>query len=215
MMKWPLVLLLALGTLSLSGCQSAYYSAWEQFGVEKRDILVERVEDARGAQQEAQEQFNSALEELSQLIGFEGGELQDQYDKLNDQYEASESSAERVSARIDKVESVADALFSEWRDELTQYNSEKLRRDSERKLAETERRYKKLLSSMRKAEASMAPVLAGLKDNVLYLKHNLNANAIGALQGEFNAIKQDIKTLIDEMNRAIGQSSEFIASMQG
>lgn len=30
--------------LALSGCQSAYYAAWEKVGVEKRDILVDRVE---------------------------------------------------------------------------------------------------------------------------------------------------------------------------
>ena len=33
--------------LALSGCQSAYYAAWEKVGVEKRDILVDRVENAK------------------------------------------------------------------------------------------------------------------------------------------------------------------------
>ena len=99
--------------LLLSSCQSAYYAAWEKVGVEKRDILVDRVESAKDSQQQAQQQFSSALEQLSQLINFNGGELQDVYESLKDELDASEKSAENVTARIDKVESVAEALFSE------------------------------------------------------------------------------------------------------
>ncbi|WP_088332715.1 DUF2959 domain-containing protein [Lacimicrobium sp. SS2-24] len=209
-----LIMGLACGLPLLSGCQSAYYSAMEKVGFEKRDILVDRVEDTRDAQEEAQQQFSSALEQFSQLINFDGGELQDVYDNLKDQYEASESSAQRLSDRIDKVESVAEALFEEWQDELEQYSNESLRRDSSRKLKDTQRRYDTLVSSMRRAESKMAPVLAALQDNVLYLKHNLNANAIGALQGEYGNIKREIDQLIKEMNSAIAQSNDFIASIK-
>lgn len=200
--------------LFLSGCQSAYYAAWEKVGVEKRDILVDRVEEAKSSQQQAQQQFSSALEQLSELIAFDGGEVQDTYDKLKDEYESSQASAKRVSDKIGKVEDVANALFDEWSDELAQYKSEKLRRDSQNKLKSTQRKYQALLLSMRKAESKMAPVLAAMNDNVLYLKHNLNAAAIGALQGEFDQIKQDIRSLLNDMNSAIEQSNRFIDSIQ-
>lgn len=199
---------------SLCACQSAYYAAWEKVGVEKREILVDRVEDAKDSQQEARQQFTSALEQFSQLINFDGGELQGVYEKLKDQYEASQASADTVSEHIDKVESVADALFDEWESELDKYNNDTLRRNSQLKLKDTQRRYNKLLASMRKAESKMAPILSALQDNVLYLKHNLNAKAVGALQGEFTSIKKDIGQLIKEMNSAIAQSNDFIASMK-
>ncbi len=205
--------LILLASILASGCQSAYYAAMEKVGVEKRDILVDRVEDAKDAQEEAQQQFTSALDQFSQLIQFDGGELQEVYDALKDQLEASQASASRVTARIDKVESVAEALFDEWQAELEQYSSETLRRDSQRKLQDTQRRYNQLLKSMRKAESKMAPVLSALQDNVLYLKHNLNAAAVGALQGEFSAVKKEVDQLIKEMNTAIKHSNDFIQSM--
>ena len=90
-------------TCLLVACQSAYYSAWEKVGVEKRDILVDRVVDAKESQEEAQQQFKSALDQFSQLINFDGGELQVVYDQLKDQYEASDESASRVSSRIAKL----------------------------------------------------------------------------------------------------------------
>lgn len=198
----------------LTACQSAYYSAWEKLGVEKRDILVDRVEDARDSQTDAQVQFTSALEEFSALINFDGGELEEVYDALNEQYIDSEVAATTVTTRIDKVESVAEALFTEWEDELTLYTNNSLKRDSQRKLRDTQGKYKSMLRAMRKVESSMPPVLNALQNNVLYLKHNLNANAVGALQGELAVIKKDVKNLIDEMNMAIKQSDTFIASMK-
>lgn len=200
--------------LTLTACQSTYFSIWEKLGVEKREILVDRVEDVNEAQQEAQQQFESALEELTALISFDGGELQSTYDELKDQYESSKESADRLTSRIEKVESVAEALFDEWREELAQYQNESLRRDSERKLKDTERKYQQLQKAMQRSVDKMQPVLLALNDNVLYLKHNLNASAVGALQGEFEKIKRDIKTLVTEMNQAIAQSSAFIDSIK-
>ncbi|MEW6981022.1 DUF2959 domain-containing protein [Colwelliaceae bacterium 6471] len=205
-----LLLAIVYGTLSLSGCSSAYYSAMEKVGIHKRDIMIDRVEEAKGAQEEAQQQFASALAQLSALIAFDGGDLASQYEATKDQYDASKEAAENVSVRISAIENVADALFDEWSDEIAQYDSAKLKRQSQLKFNETQRRYKKLISAMHKAESRMNPVLVALKDNTLYLKHNLNAQAIGALQGEYNNIKEDIEVLIKEMNQAINQSQQFI-----
>ena len=214
MRKFMIYIAGGLTLLALTACQSAYYSAMESAGFAKRDILVGRVEDARDSQADAQAQFASALEQFSVLIDFDGGELQAVYEDLDDEYEASESAAAEVTDRIDAIERVADDLFDEWRDELTQYSNVNLRRDSERKLKDTERRYQQLITSMKRAEKRMTPVLDGLRDNVLYLKHNLNASAIGALQGELGTIEADVSRLIAEMNTAIAESDAFIDSLQ-
>ena len=199
---------------TLTGCQSAYYSAMEKVGVHKRDILVDRVEEAQQSQQEAQQQFKSALEQFSSLIKFDGGDLQRMYEATDSEFQACSKAAAEVSGRIDSIESVADALFDEWQDELELFGNDKLKPDSASKLAATKRQYTSLLKTMRRAEDSMQPVLASLQDNTLYLKHNLNAKAIGALKGEFNSIQKDINQLIAEMNTAIKQSEQFVAALK-
>ncbi len=208
------VILLAGALPLLSACQSTYYSAMEQVGVHKRDILVDRVDNAKESQQDAQEQFASALEQYRAVISFNGGELEELYDRLNAEYEDSEAAAEEVSDRIEKVEDVAEALFAEWEEELNLYTSTSLRRQSERQLNETRSRYKSLIRAMRRAEARMQPVLSALQDNVLFLKHNLNARAIGALKGELDGIRQDVDLMIKEMTTAIQESDRFIADMK-
>jgi len=198
----------------LGGCSSAYYSAMEQVGVHKRDILVDRVEEARDAQSDAQEQFQDALEQFQSVVQFDGGELSKQYNSLKAEYDDSVSAAEAVNNRIDKVQTVAEDLFAEWQQELTQYSNSKLRSQSARKLKDTKRRYRQLLAKLQTAEKRMQPVLATLQDNVLYLKHNLNARAVGELKGEFQGIRQDINLLVRDMQTAIRESDAFIREME-
>lgn len=207
-------LLYLFATVFLVGCESTYYAAMEKVGQHKRDILIDRVEKANDSQQEAQQEFQDALSHLSSLINFDGKELGKQYEISKDHFEASKEAAEQVNDRIDAIENVADALFEEWQDEIDLYANQSLKRQSEQKLRETQSKYRTLIRAMHRAEKRMAPVLSALQDNVLFLKHNLNAKAIGALQGEFNNIKQDVQRLIDDMNSAIKQSTLFIEQIK-
>ncbi|MCV6615576.1 MAG: DUF2959 domain-containing protein [Cellvibrionaceae bacterium] len=201
-------------SFTLLACQSAYYSAMEKVGVHKRDILSDRIEEVRDAQVDAKEQFRDALDRFSQELGYQGGELQEVYENLFEAYQDSKQEADNVSARIDKVEDVAEALFEEWEEELQQYSSASLRRDSQRTLRDTRSQYKKMLSTMRAAEAKMAPVLTTFNDQVLYLKHNLNARAISSLKSEFGGLRRDINTLIARMEDSIKASEKFIESLK-
>ncbi|MCO7226901.1 DUF2959 domain-containing protein [Pleionea sp. CnH1-48] len=201
--------------LILAGCQSAYYGAMEKVGIHKRDIMVDRVGDAKDSQNEAKEKFKSALEQFQFMFGRGDEALADKYERLNDAYEESESAAQEVTERIEKVESVSEALFEEWQHELGLYSSAALRRDSERKLSETKAKYKRMMSAMRNAERKMQPVLSALRDQVLYLKHNLNARAIDGLKGELGSVKQNVAALIRNMEKSIAESEAFIAQIKG
>lgn len=207
-------LLLPVIALTLfSGCETAYINTMEQFGVHKRDILADRIVDVQEAQAEGQQEFRSALEQFRSVIDVEGGELEKQYNKLQSAYDDSEAAAEKISERIDKVESVAEALFDEWDDELDQYTNQRLRADSERKLKETQRGYEQVMRAMRASEKSLTPVLNALRDNTLYLKHNLNASAIGALRGEYQNVNSNVEQLLKSMEKSIAESDAFIKTL--
>ena len=209
----PLIALLFMSFLLVS-CGSAQYAVMEKFGIHKREILVDRVEEARESQQEAKEQFASALEEFSAVLNFQGGTLEEKYKKLNAELQKSEEQAEKVRERIDKVENVAEALFDEWEDELKLYSSDNLRRSSASKLNETRSHYQRLMTAMHRAESRLEPVLTPLRDQVLYLKHNLNAQAIASLQGELGRVEGDVSSLIREMEAAIREADAFIMTLQ-
>lgn len=205
--------LLALLLAALSACSSVYYNTMEKLGYEKRDLLVDRVEDSRAAQEAAREQFESALEQFIAATNYAGGDLEAIYRRLKAEYDDSVSQAEAVRHRIDRVESVAEDLFAEWKQELDLYQDPKLRRSSERQLQQTRARYQQLITALHRAEKGMAPVLNAFQDRVLYLKHNLNARAIASLRDDRAEIESNIQQLIKQMNASIDEANRFIAEM--
>jgi len=193
---------------------SIYLSALEKVGWEKRDLLAKRVTKANHAQQEAKEQFRDALEEFQSVVAYEGGELESRYKKLRAVYESSEKKAKEVRRRISGIKKISKKLFEEWEGELEKYTSKEMRRISEEQLSDTRRRSLEVIASMERAASHMDPVLKKLEERVLFLKHNLNARALGSLQETSSALQADVNALIEEMERSIAEADRFIAEMK-
>ncbi|UWZ78102.1 DUF2959 domain-containing protein [Geoalkalibacter halelectricus] len=210
-MKLRLSLLLLAGLLA--GCGSMYYATMEKMGIHKRDIMVDRVKAARDSQEDAKQQFLTTMEQFRSVVHFEGGELQKSYDRLSATLQESEAKANEVSRRIRAVEHVSEALFKEWREEIKQYDSDALRRSSQRQYDTTRQRYTELMAAMKKAEARLEPALIPLRDQVLFLKHNLNAAAIAGLKNEVVMVESNVDVLVRSIEQAIAQADAFIASL--
>ena len=204
-----LALLLLAGVL-LSGCRSTYYSMWESVGKEKRHLLRDEVEDAREDQAKASEEFKDALTRIKELTGFQGGELENVYLQLKDDYEDCESRASVIDDRIANVEQIAADLFVEWEAEIGQMTNATFRSNSRQSLARTRERYNQLHRAMVQARSRMDPVLSRLNDYVLYLKHNLNAQAVGALGSEMGRIEADVDMLVRDIERSIEAADTFL-----
>ncbi|CUS32923.1 conserved exported hypothetical protein [Candidatus Nitrospira nitrificans] len=214
MFKLVLAVMLLFMPFGLSACDKAYMATMEKMGYAKRDILSSRVKSARDAQEDAKQEIQTTLEQFGQVVSYEGGDLEATYKKLNGELENSEDGAKTVRKKIADVESVADALFSEWETELGQYSSADLRRKSQAKLTQTKSRYKEMLGAMKRAEQRIEPVLKPLRDQVLYLKHNLNARALAAIKGELAKVDAQVDQLVKDMNRSIAEADKFIQSME-
>lgn len=196
-----------------ASCSSVYYGTMEKFGYQKRDILVERVQQGREGQADAQKQFQTTFEAFKQLTGMPGGELETTYKKLNAEYERCKASAGAVTSKVAAIEKVAKDMFTEWKKENEQYQSADMKAKSEVMLNDTAKRYDQLIAAMKGAETRMAPVLGAFGDQVLFLKHNLNAQAIASLQDTVVKIESDVGKLIEEMQKSIAEADQFIASM--
>jgi len=212
-MKISLIILSAM-MVGLCGCSTMYYGAMEKFGVHKRDILMDRVKEARDSQDEAKTQFLSAMDQFKSVVNFTGGDLEKEYNRLNDALQSSEARAQAVRDRIKAVEDVSQALFKEWRGEIKQYSSDALRNASQRKYDQTVDKYDDLLRAMKNAESKLEPVLVSMRDQVLFLKHNLNARAIAGLSSELASVQGNVDSLIRDMDTAIKQADQFIATLK-
>lgn len=198
----------------LGGCATTYYKTMEVFGKEKRDILASRVQSVRDGQDDAKKQFQSTLDRFSALVNADGGDLRKAYDRAKSDLETSDSKAQKVRDRIASVESVGGDLFKEWEAELKQYSSAEMRSKSEQQLRETRVRYDEMLSAMKRAEGKMEPVLGAFRDNVLALKHSLNAQAVASMRGTVTDLEREIASLIAEMERSMAEADRFVQGLK-
>jgi hypothetical protein len=202
-----------LSLLLVSGCTRTYYKTMAAFGKEKRDILVSRVKDSKKDQQQAKEQIKTTMESFQELTGFQGGQLEKNYKKLNGEYEKAEDSAKKLHDRIDSIDKVSNDLFKEWQKEIDGMDNRKLKQQSANMLRQSRLQEASYLKSMRQTEARMTPVLSAFHDQVIFLKHNLNARAIGSLKGTSAKISTDVDVLLTSLDGSMAQADALINSL--
>lgn len=193
--------------------RDAKYSAYEAVGLEKRDLFKRRVLAVKEAQGDTKEDFKDALEQLKSVYKYDGGKLERAYNRLYNDYMDAKESAQEVTENIDQLETVADDLFREWDKEIESMGTYELKARSREKLQQTQSKFNSLRTHLKNSESRMAPVLAKLNDQVLYVKHNLNASALAGLKTEANRIEKDIDRLIDQINKASKQADEVIQTL--
>ena len=212
------VVALCLMMFALPGCETtrkAYYNTWESMGYAKRERLVDNVKEARQEQEKAKQQFASALEEFKSVVNFQGGDLESVYNKLNKQYERSDAQAGKVRDKITGVKRVASALFTEWQGEIGEIKGDpSLQAQSKKLYDQTKVNYDQMITRMDAAAGTMDPVLQKFKNRVLFLKANLNAQAIASLKGTEIELGGDIDNLIKEMEASIREADQFIAGLE-
>jgi tetratricopeptide (TPR) repeat protein len=191
--------------------QHAYYNTKESLGQHKRDLVVLHVEQACTSLELSRDQFEEALDKFKTVICVPETSLEQKYKLLKRQYDFCQLRADEIGHKIVAIETVTEALFAEWEAELKLYQSKTLRSRSSQQLKASRQHYARLIKSLSKAEAKISPVLAAFRDQVLFLKHNLNAQAIAALQHEFVGISLDISQLIEVMEKTISEANQFVS----
>ena len=104
-------------------------------------------------------------------------------------------------------------MFNEWERELGAMGNADLRAKSSALYKSTRRRYTDLIRKMKAVEAKAKPVLKAFEDQVVFLKHNLNAEAITSLKGNVVKMDADVQTLIRDIEISTKEADAFIASL--
>lgn len=201
-------------SVMIVGCQSAYYAAREKMAKQNRHLLRDQVENSRDDQEKASEAFTNALTRLKKMYGIAGGNPEEMYNRLSEGYENCRQRAEIIDERIDKIQRIASDLFAPWRQEIDRIQNPGFRSKCARKLKDIQSRFAILESSLITARRRMSPILANLKDYVLFLKHNLNAQAMGTLQGEAVSIETNVNRLIRDISQSIKEADAFLAVLE-
>ncbi len=145
--------------------------------------------------------------------GVSGGSLEKNYKKLNGEYEKAADSAQKLHNRIDSIDQVSNDLFKEWQKEIDGMENKKLKAQSAVMLRQSRLNEANYIKSMRQTEARMTPVITAFRDQVTFLKHNLNARAIGSLKGTSAKMSTDVDVLMVSLDGSMAQADALINSL--
>jgi hypothetical protein len=200
-------------SLLLSGCHSTYYKAMSTLGKEKRDILVQRIKDAKKDQDQTKQKLQTTMESFQALTGFKGGSLEKSYKRLNSDYESAASQADKLHDKIQSIDQVSNDLFKEWQGEINAMDNGKLKSQDSVMLRNAKTRQATYMRAMRRTEEQIAPVLKAFHDQVLFLKHNLNARAIGSLKNTSAGLQSDVAGLVQSIDASSQEADKLISSL--
>jgi len=199
--------------LLVTGCTSAYYKTMQTLGKEKRDILVQRIKDAKKDQDQTKQQLQTTMESFQALTGFQGGSLEKSYKRLNSDYESANAQAGKLHDKIQSIDQVSNDLFKEWQGEIAAMGNAKLKAQDTVMLRNAKTRQATYMRAMRRTEDQIAPVLKAFRDQVLFLKHNLNSRAIGSLKGTTAGLQGDVADLIQSIDASSQEADKLISSL--
>jgi Protein of unknown function (DUF2959) len=182
-------------------------------GKEKRDILVQRIKEAKKDQDQTKQQLQTTMESFQALTGFQGGSLERNYKRLNSDYENAASQAGKLHDKVQSINQVSNDLFREWQGEISAMGNGKLKSQDTAMLRDAKARQATYLRAMRKTEDQINPVLKAFRDQVLFLKHNLNSRAIGSLKSTSANLQSDVAELIQSIDASSQEADKLITSL--
>ncbi|MEM1107245.1 MAG: DUF2959 family protein [Planctomycetota bacterium] len=197
----------------LAGCTTTYVAAWKKLGWESRDLLVDQVQDTRSRQEAAKEQFTSALDQFKATYSFDGGDLEEAYNKLQKNYDRCVAQADDFRDEIGGVKRLGKAFFNEWEGDIEDQPDAAAKRIMVQQRDQTQEMFDTMVGKMDEAADRMDPVLEAFRGRVLLLKSSLNAQALASIQSNADELVDGIESLIEEMNASIAEADEFIAAM--
>lgn len=194
--------------------RDATYSGYEMIGLQKRDLLKRDIARTREDQKEAGESLENALEKLRRLYAVPESQLSGQYREVKNAFDRAESKTKDVRSSHEKMQTVARDLFREWENEIAEIQTPDLKSKSRAKLEASKTKFAELDRSLDAAESKIDPVLIKLKDHVLYLKHNLNAESLASLKTERDRIGREIDGLLRDLKNAVARAESFSKTIE-
>ena len=190
-------------------------NVWAQGpGVKQTEKLVSKANDTVGSIRAAKQQIKDTLVAYNLLVGNKVEDPKKTYKDLQKGIENTDKKVADVDQKVAAMQKEADLLFADWASNLASISSEELRKRSEERLNETRERYNGILAAGDKAGKVFNPFIASLKDQVVYLGHDLNPSALASLKPDADKLNKEAEVLFKKIDETVDEASGYITSLK-
>ena len=206
------IILTTIAVAALAGCKSSttVVKAMDTIGFEKREMLKDRLQEARDAQVAAKQQLQSALYTLRRMDTVAPTEMADLHDDLESEVNKTEDEIDDLNDNIQSVESVAQVMFEDWQEDLAKYEDQQLRQKSQEELRQTQQNYNAMIAQLKSTHEKLVSLVPALKDQVLYVEHSINAGVKPQESEKLDDVREQVSSLIEELEGSIDRTQRFI-----
>lgn len=196
--------------LFLAGaCQAVYYSTMATFGVEKRDILIDRLEENAEALARTSQRLAEMASAYREATHSEGGDLVALHKAFSKAYGRAESAAGDLRGSIDDTHSVAMVTFEEWKTRTNEIQDADLRKRSTENYAVAQGGYQKLVRNIRAAEQALDPLLTRFRDHDVFMKLNLHHTTMASLRESEGELLGQVDVRRAELDKLVNDTRAY------
>ena len=193
----------------LAGLTACKGSSKQMVGLRRVDDLLGRIERVHVECELSRESARIALDTLHAVVAL-GTDAMASYAELVDALEVSEERAEALRAVIKPMDRAAEQVFEQWNSDLNSFTRAEMRKRSRDRMLDTRERYDAIITAAEPAREAYEELNAGLRDCVLFLGHDFNANAVAEIESDVLALTQLASELDERLEECREAAWEYL-----
>jgi chromosome segregation ATPase len=136
------------------------------------------------------------------------------YKNLQNEMNNTEKRRAKIDEEAAQMKTEADTLFTQWAESAAAIEKLDLRKRSEERLEATKASYAEIQSVGQKAADLYPPFMKALQDQIAYLGHDLNAEAVASLAPEAAKLNEEAEALTRSLDDTISTANEKIGALR-
>ena len=200
------IALIIFGTIGVGSAQDEGVKQVEQL-IKKANAGVESINDTKLQLQKTMEAYNAVLAP-------DVKDRRDAYKKLQKEVATTEKKRAMVSTRNGEMNVEAGRLFKNWEGSTAAIQDPALRQRSQERLAVAKKRYSEIQANGQGAASLYTPFMKALQDQVTYLGHDLNPEAVATLKPEADKLNAQAKELYSAIDKTTAAANNNISQLR-
>jgi hypothetical protein len=200
------IALIIFGTIGVGSAQDEGVKQVEQL-IKKANAGVESINDTKLQLQKTMEAYNAVLAP-------DVKDRRDAYKKLQKEVATTEKKRAMVSTRNGEMNVEAGRLFKNWEGSTAAIQDPELRQRSQQRLGQAKARYSEIETNGQGAARLYTPFMKALQDQVTYLGHDLNPEAVATLKPEADKLNAQAKELYSAIDKTTAAANNNISQLR-
>jgi len=183
-------------------------------GVKQIERLVKASGNTVKAIAETKQQLAKTMDVYNALMAEDAKDRKKLYADLKKQMGNTEKRRSQIAEQATSMKSEAEALFRQWAESAAAIENAELRARSEERLEATKTSYAEIDTVGRKAADLYHAFMKDLQDQITFLGHDLNPEAVASLGPEAEELNEKADTLMRRIDDTIRTANERIGALR-